>query len=134
MSSSMNVATGLSSRTPMPSTSSTSTSSMGRHPLLSRGGGNLAADVTVAGHVPRRSGQSDFESIECRWAKTRRQYMTPRSEKRDTLPNHVRHLRHAVATEAAFVINELVKPASVIASHANEEATRSEEHTSDPSQ
>src|SRR3546814_3816526 len=94
----MNVATGLSSRTPMPSTSSTSTSSMGRHPLLSRGGGNLAADVTVAGHVPRRSGQSDFESIECRWAKTRRQYMTPRSEKRDPLQNYVRHLRHAVAT------------------------------------
>ena len=27
-------------------------------------------------------------------------------------------------TEAAYVINELVKPASVIASHANEEATK----------
>ncbi|MEH6547884.1 MAG: hypothetical protein V7701_15715, partial [Sneathiella sp.] len=27
-------------------------------------------------------------------------------------------------TEAAYVINELVKPISVIASHANEEATR----------
>src|SRR3546814_17586838 len=73
MSSSMNVATGLSSRTPMPSNSSTSTSSMGRHPLLSRGGGNLAADVTVAGHEPRSSGPSEFESIEGRGDKTRLQ-------------------------------------------------------------
>src|SRR3546814_2389896 len=96
MSSSMNVATGLSSRTPMPSTSSTSTSSMGRHPLLSRGGGNLAADVTVAGHVPRRSGQSDFESIECRWAKTRRQYMTPRSEEHTSELQSLMRISYAV--------------------------------------
>ncbi len=27
-------------------------------------------------------------------------------------------------TEAAYVVNDLIKPASVIASHANEEATR----------